>query len=139
MDGNKFIDTAAILQSMDLVITSDTALAHLAGALGVRTWVALPIGPDWRWHLGSNRSPWYPSVTLFRQDRFEDWSGVFQEMAKALGDESQPVKKVGSHFEEDYGPERRTADKDNEKHKAENKFLSSHCAKGFPTSVICLN
>src|SRR5262249_23681904 len=62
-----FMDTAAVMKNLDLVITSDTAIAHLAGALGVPVWVALPQVPDWRWLLGREDSPWYPTMRLFRQ------------------------------------------------------------------------
>jgi hypothetical protein len=82
--GTAFADTAAIMQHLDLVITSDTAIAHLAGALGVRTWVALPYVPDWRWLLGRDDSPWYPTLRLFRQSRLGDWSSVFERMAGGL-------------------------------------------------------
>jgi tetratricopeptide (TPR) repeat protein len=79
-----FIDTAAIMQCLDLVVTSDTAAPHLAGALGVPTWVALKAVPDWRWMLDRTDSPWYPSLTLFRQSTPGDWQGVFSRMAGAL-------------------------------------------------------
>lgn len=79
-----FMDTAAIMHSLDLVITSDTAIAHLAGALGVPTWIALGYVPDWRWLLDRSDSPWYPSVRLFRQPKMGDWSSVFDHMAAAL-------------------------------------------------------
>lgn len=79
-----FLDTAAILASLDLVITSDTSIAHLAGALGVRTWLATSFAPDWRWLLAREDSPWYPSLRLFRQSRLGDWSDVFERMAAAL-------------------------------------------------------
>ena len=62
-----FADTAAVLVNLDLVITVDTAVAHLAGALGIPVWVALPLVPDWRWLLEREDSPWYPSMRLFRQ------------------------------------------------------------------------
>jgi len=77
-------DTAAIVKSLDLVITVDTVLAHLAGALGVPVWVALPYTPDWRWLLGREDSPWYPTMRLFRQDRPGDWQGIFRRLAEAL-------------------------------------------------------
>ena len=67
-----FQDTAAIMQHLDLVITVDTAIAHLAGALGVPVWVALSAIPDWRWQLGRDDSPWYPSMRLFRQEQLGD-------------------------------------------------------------------
>jgi tetratricopeptide (TPR) repeat protein len=81
-----FVDTAALMRSLDLVVTCDTAVAHLAGALGVPTWVALPFAPDWRWQLGRADSPWYPSLRLFRQSRAADWDGVFEPMARELAD-----------------------------------------------------
>ncbi len=81
-----FLDTAAIMKNLDLVISPDTAIAHLAGALGVPVWIALAITPGWRWLVGRSDSPWYPSVRLFRQSRFGQWSGVFQQMAQALAD-----------------------------------------------------
>ena len=79
-----FVDTAAIMQELDLVITSDTAIAHVAGAVGVPTWVALNSMPDWRWLLDREDTPWYPSVRLFRQKKIADWSTVFAEMAQEL-------------------------------------------------------
>ena len=79
-----FIDAAAAIACCDLIITSDTAIAHLAGALGVPTWVALKRFPDWRWFLDRADSPWYPTMRLFRQPTPGDWSGVFTEMETAL-------------------------------------------------------
>jgi tetratricopeptide (TPR) repeat protein len=79
-----FMDTAAIMKNLDLVITSDTAAAHLAGALGVNVWVALQMVPDWRWLLERGDCPWYPSMRLFRQSRLGDWSGVFEQIASEL-------------------------------------------------------
>jgi hypothetical protein len=79
-----FLDTAAMMQVCDLVITADTAPAHLAGALGVPTWVALKHVPDWRWFMGRDDSPWYPSVKLFRQPATGDWDSVFDRMAAEL-------------------------------------------------------
>jgi predicted negative regulator of RcsB-dependent stress response len=83
-DHGAFMDTAAVFKNVDLVITSDTSVAHLAGALGVPTWVALPIGPDWRWHIDRDDSPWYPTMRLFRQTTFNEWPEVFQRIANAL-------------------------------------------------------
>jgi Tfp pilus assembly protein PilF len=80
-----FLDTAAIMKSLDLVITSDTAIAHLAGALAVPVWVALRHGPDWRWMASGQASPWYPTMRLFRQRALGDWPSVFGEMARELG------------------------------------------------------
>ncbi len=79
-----FLDTAAIMQNLDLIVTSDTAAAHLAGALGVPVWVALASGPDWRWLHGRADSPWYPSMRLFRQPEPGRWQSVFHEMAQSL-------------------------------------------------------
>jgi tetratricopeptide (TPR) repeat protein len=79
-----FMDTAAIMKNLDLVVTSDTAIAHLAGALGVQVWVALPLAPDWRWMYDRTDSPWYPTMRLFRQSRFDQWPDVFEQMAAVL-------------------------------------------------------
>jgi hypothetical protein len=82
--GGSFMDTAAIMKNLDLVITSDTATAHLAGGLGVPTWLATSFAPDWRWFQGRDDSPWYPSMRLFRQSRLGDWSDVFARLADAV-------------------------------------------------------
>ncbi len=74
---NDFMDTAALIKNLDLVIAPDTAVAHLAGALGVPVWMAVPFTPDWRWMLGRTDSPWYPTMRLFRQSAPGDWHGVF--------------------------------------------------------------
>jgi tetratricopeptide (TPR) repeat protein len=79
-----FLDTAAMMQACDLVITADTAPAHLAGALGVPAWIALKHVPDWRWFLGRDDSPWYPGLRLFRQPKMCDWGSVFDRMANEL-------------------------------------------------------
>jgi len=79
-----FADTAAILEQLDLIITVDTAVAHLAGALGRPVWILLPFLPDWRWMLDRDDSPWYASVKLFRQRRPSDWTEVVQDVAQAL-------------------------------------------------------
>jgi tetratricopeptide (TPR) repeat protein len=78
------LDTAAILSHLDLVVTPCSALAHLAGGLGVRAWVALASMADWRWLSDRDDSPWYPSLTLFRQRRAGEWNEVFERMAEAL-------------------------------------------------------
>jgi tetratricopeptide (TPR) repeat protein len=83
-DSGPFMDTAAVLKGLDLVICCDTALAHLAGALGVPVWVALPAAPDWRWLLGREDSPWYPTMRLFRQTAPDDWRSVFARMTGEL-------------------------------------------------------
>jgi len=76
-----FRDTAALICACDLVITSDTAIAHLAGALGKPVWVALAYAPDWRWLTSGEACPWYPTMRLFRQASFGNWKGVFAELA----------------------------------------------------------
>jgi Tfp pilus assembly protein PilF len=83
-DGESLEDAAAATLNLDLVVTVDTALAHLAGALAVPAWVALPFAPDWRWLRHRSDSPWYPSVRLFRQRERGDWNGVVDEMVAAL-------------------------------------------------------
>jgi tetratricopeptide (TPR) repeat protein len=75
-----FMDSAAAMSLCDLIITSDTAIAHLAGALGVPTWVALKQTPDWRWLLDRQDSPWYPSMRLYRQKRANNWDDEFEDI-----------------------------------------------------------
>lgn len=82
--GDAFVDTAAAMMNLDLVVTSDTSIAHLAGALGVRVWVALGYAADWRWLIDRRDSPWYPTMRLFRQSRLGQWDDVFADMAREL-------------------------------------------------------
>ncbi|QDV27414.1 tetratricopeptide repeat protein [Aureliella helgolandensis] len=82
--GGAFMDTAAIMETLDLVISSDTSIAHLAGGLNVPTWIALGFVPDWRWMLAREDSPWYPSIRLFRQAKIGDWQTVFERMASEV-------------------------------------------------------
>src|SRR5262245_11161197 len=77
-------DLAAALSNVDLVVTVETAVAHLAGALGVPVWVLVPVSSDWRWLLDRNDSPWYPTMRLFRQKRFGEWAQVFAEVKAEL-------------------------------------------------------
>ena len=77
-----FLDSAAVMANLDLVITCDTSIAHLAGALGVPVWVALKHVPDWRWMLERTDNPWYPSMKLYRQTARGDWAGVFARIAR---------------------------------------------------------
>lgn len=79
-----FVDTAAVMENLDLIITSDTAVAHLAGALGRPVWVALNFVPDWRWLLERTDSPWYPTMRLFRQTERGNWQAVFAAMEARL-------------------------------------------------------
>jgi len=81
---NDFSDTAALVQEMDLVISVDTAVAHLSGALGKNVWILLPFIPDYRWMLDRTDSPWYPSSTLIRQPKIGDWSSVIMDVAERL-------------------------------------------------------
>ena len=79
-----FMDSAAVMQHLDLIISSDSAVCHLAGALGRSVWTLLSQVPDWRWLLMREDSPWYPTMRLFRQQRAGDWAGVMTEVAEAL-------------------------------------------------------
>jgi tetratricopeptide (TPR) repeat protein len=80
-----FADTAALIANLDLVIAVDTAVAHLAGAMAKSVWLLLPSTPDWRWLLARTDSPWYPTMRLFRQPSFGDWTSVLAEVATVLG------------------------------------------------------
>jgi len=79
-----FSDTAAVVENLDLVISVDTAVVHLAGAMGKSTWTLLPFAPDWRWMLDRDDSPWYPTMRLFRQEKCNDWQGLFARVAQQL-------------------------------------------------------
>jgi hypothetical protein len=79
-----FVDSAALMHALDLIITADTAVAHVAGALGRPAWVALSSWTDWRWGVEGETSPWYPSLRLFRQTSMGNWSNMFIAMADAL-------------------------------------------------------
>jgi tetratricopeptide (TPR) repeat protein len=91
---NDFSDTAALVSQLDLVISVDTSVAHLAGALGKPTWILLPEVPDFRWLLGRDDSPWYPTVRLFRQDASRDWDGVIARVAAALREFAESNARV---------------------------------------------
>jgi Flp pilus assembly protein TadD len=81
---NDFADTAAAIENLDLTISVDTSVAHVAGALGKPTWLLLPFSPDWRWMLEREDTPWYPSMRLFRQPAIGDWTSVISRVAEAL-------------------------------------------------------
>jgi ADP-heptose:LPS heptosyltransferase len=81
-----FADTAAVIENLDLVITVDTSVAHLAGAMGKPVWVILPVNPDWRWMYERTDSPWYPTMRLFRQTRPDDWASIMQRIARSLAE-----------------------------------------------------
>lgn len=83
-NGSAFLDTAAVMASLDLVVTSDTSIAHLAGALGVPVWVPLAHVPDWRWGVAEDVTPWYPTMRLFRQEKPGDWAGVMERVATGI-------------------------------------------------------
>ena len=83
-DSNDILDTAAAILNLDLVISVDSMVAHLAGALGAPVWTLLPFAPDWRWLLEREDSPWYPTMRLFRQPRAGDWQAVVARVAEAL-------------------------------------------------------
>ncbi|MDY7576937.1 methyltransferase domain-containing protein [Herbaspirillum sp. RTI4] len=80
-----FSDTAAVIDQLDLVITVDTAVVHLAGAMGKRTWLLVPAYTDWRWGVGKESSPWYPTVKIFRQKRVSEWASVIELVRQELG------------------------------------------------------
>jgi ADP-heptose:LPS heptosyltransferase len=82
--GDDFLRTAEVISTLDLVITVDSAPAHLAGSLGVPVWTLLPHEPDWRWDLNSKTTPWYPSMRLYRQQTPGDWTGVIAMVTKDL-------------------------------------------------------
>ena len=84
-DLHDFADTAALIANLDLVISVDTAVAHLAGAMGRPVWLLLPFIPDWRWLLDREDSPWYPTMRLFRQKAAGQWDDVIARVTECLG------------------------------------------------------
>ena len=90
-DIQSFADTAALMENLDLIISVDTSVAHLAGAIAKPVWVLLPYVPDWRWLLDRADSPWYPTMRLFRQPVLGDWKSVItrvkSEIEKLIGSE----------------------------------------------------
>ena len=84
-----FAETAAMIEHLDLVITADTAVAHLAGALAKKVWTLLPFVPDFRWGLTGSTTPWYPTMRLFRQEAYGDWQGVIAKVFEALNSHVQ--------------------------------------------------
>jgi hypothetical protein len=105
-DLRDFADTAAVVAMADLVISVDTALCHLAGALGRPVWTLLPFAPDWRWLLDRADSPWYPTMVLYRQQRPGDWAGVIERVARDLNVlVRQRASRPGSAFPPPHGEE----------------------------------
>src|SRR5262249_40498341 len=88
-------ETAALISCLDLVITVDTSVAHLAAALGRPTWILLPFLPDFRWLLDRDDSPWYPTVRLFRQDASRDYAPVVERVRAALQEKIAGLGRVG--------------------------------------------
>jgi tetratricopeptide (TPR) repeat protein len=95
LDGAAFVDSLAILSLVDLFVTTDSALAHLAGSAGIRTWLLLSQAADWRWETSAETSSWYPGMRLFRQTAGGDWEGVIRRVAEAL-DADQAARQSGS-------------------------------------------
>jgi ADP-heptose:LPS heptosyltransferase len=87
---NNMNDTAAIIKNLDLVISIDTSVAHLSGAIGQKVWTLLSSVSDWRWFDKSHKSPWYPTMRLFRQSKFGDWQSLLSEVKKELLKEFSP-------------------------------------------------
>ncbi|MCX5922289.1 MAG: tetratricopeptide repeat protein [Candidatus Dependentiae bacterium] len=90
----RFMDTAAVMKNLDLIITVDTSIAHLAGGLGVPAWVFLPEPPDWRWMLKRTDTPWYPTMRLFRQPAAGDWDSVMQTITAELTKLMTPKQSI---------------------------------------------
>ncbi len=87
---NDFVDTAALISQLDFILSVDTSVTHLAGALGKPVWLLLPFAPDWRWMLDRADSPWYPSLRIFRQPTYGDWEPVVAEIRAAFANQLQP-------------------------------------------------
>ena len=89
---NDFADTAALLANLDLLISVDTAAAHLVGAMGKKVWTLLPYAADWRWLEGRTDSPWYPTMRLYRQPARGDWQSVIARVASDLQGASPNIR-----------------------------------------------
>ena len=83
-NGDAFVDTAAIIVNCDLIVTCDTSIAHLSGALGKKTWILLKKIPDWRWMLKRSDTPWYKNTKLFRNKNIKNWKPVFDKIYKKI-------------------------------------------------------
>ncbi|NJN72016.1 MAG: FkbM family methyltransferase [Limnothrix sp. RL_2_0] len=115
-----FYDTASIIEQLDLVITVDTAVAHLAGAMGKNVWIMLPFVPDWRWQLERKDTPWYATMTLFRQNQRGDWGSVFKEINQAL------ISLLDTVIESNFS----SLQEHNQLNIAEDPFLEGLCREG---------
>ena len=93
--GDGFVETAAVMKHLDLVISTDTAIPHLAGALGRPVWLLLPMNPEWRWFRGGDRSPWYPSMRLFRRQSGEEWEDLLRRVAQELENTVNARQQLG--------------------------------------------
>ena len=98
----RFMDTAAVIKNLDLVITVDTSIGHLAAALGKPTWVILPNPPDWRWMLERDDTPWYPTMRLFRQPTPGDWESVIEVVAQELKKYVNQIKQANQAKQENH-------------------------------------
>lgn len=100
----RFMDTAAVIKNLDLVITIDTSISHLAAAIGTPTWTLIPEPPDWRWMIKRTDTPWYPNMRLFRQEESGDWDGVIahiaSELQKTVTEALTPALKVSATHDE---------------------------------------
>ena len=96
-----FMDTAAVMKNLDVVITTDTSIVHLAGALGIKTWLLLPFSAEWRWLIDRVDSPWYPTARLFRQPKIGDWDSVVQDVKNELKKVAKH-KKVAQYLQKDF-------------------------------------
>ncbi len=94
-DRKDFFDTATVLANLDLVISVDTAVVHLAGAIGVPVWLMLKVGGEWRWGATSSTSAWYPKMRIFRQVQMAAWSTVVDRLCCALIDEVPVLLPAG--------------------------------------------
>lgn len=106
-----FSDTAAIIHQLDLVISVDTSVAHLSGAIGKPTWLLLPYIPDWRWMLAGETTPWYPSMRLYRQPSLGDWESVFLKLKSDFANIfRKPDENVAEVYTSKSAPEKVAAD-----------------------------
>ena len=81
-----FLDSIEIIKQLDLVITSDTSIAHLSATLGIKTWIVLPFVSDWRWFQDKKKTKWYKNVTLYKSKKLDDWDQPFEEIKLDLKD-----------------------------------------------------